>query len=324
MFTCSVCSKKFKTMQALGGHMSTAHAHDKPEGQHLVEPAPPGQPTDHVREGGDVPESNTSEPSETEGVVESVSKEPSQTQPSGEELGVMDSIRELRNRGYSPKQVREQFEYPRQTVDQVFAEYIPPEAKVDETSLDQDKKREMAPAVYKKDERSNPEVLLGQLANGNYEAQLEYRGMMKLRAAMLMVIDLTSIQKAAAEADAIRLRPILDLMKETRAEQDAAAARAKESNVEIAERAAVGGADLLAERVVPEIRTMMEKQKPASPGTTAQDRMFGPMADMMGQQMGNMFGRMFGMGGGQSQPGQPGGQQPQVPPGWEYEDVKGE
>ena len=298
MFTCSVCSKKFKTMQALGGHMSTAHAHDKPEGQSLSESAvPPGQPTDQVREDGGAPKSSASEPSEAV------------SEPTDKELGVMDCIRDLRNRGYSPKQVREQFEYPRQTVDQVFAEYIPPETKVDEARLDQDKKREMVPAVYKKNERTNPEVLLHQLADGNYEAELEYRGMMKLRAAMLMVMDLVNIQKTAAEADAKRVEPILKLMKEAREEQDAAAARAKESSKEIADRAAYEGARLLAEQMMPEVRTLMEKQKPAPAGTTMYERVFGPIADMMGQQIGNMFSSMFGIGGGQPQSGQLGQQQ---------------
>ncbi|MCL0076478.1 C2H2-type zinc finger protein [Dehalococcoidia bacterium] len=311
MFTCSVCGKKFKTMQALGGHMSAAHAHDKTEDQPPAEPSPPrSQPTDQVREDGDALKSSASEPGEA------VLEKPPQSTDKDKELGVMDSIRELRNRGYSPKQVREQFEYPRQTVDQVFAEYIPPEGKVDETRSNQDKKRETMPAVYKKDERSNPEVLLQGLADGDHEAELEFRGMMKLRAAMLMVMDLMSIQRTAAEADALRIKPILDLMKETRLEQDAAAARAKESSVEIADRAAYEGARILAEQVVPEVRTLMEKQKPAPAGKTIHDRMFGPIADMMGQQMGNMFSGMFGISSA--------GQQPQVPPGWEYEEVKGE
>ena len=284
--------------------MSTAHAHDKTEDQPPAEPSPPlSQPTDQVRENGNVPENNASESGKA------VLEKPPQSTDKDKELGVMDSIRELRKRGYSPKQVREQFEYPRQTVDQVFAEYIPPEGKVDEARLDQDKKREMAPAVYKKDERTNPEVLLRGLADGDHEAELEFRGMMKLRAAMLMVMDLMSIQRTAAEADALRIKPILDLMKETRLEQDAAAARAKESSVEIADRAAYEGARLLAEQMMPEVRTLMEKQRPAPAGKTIHERMFGTIADMMGQQLGNMFASMFGIGGGQPQPRQPGQQQ---------------
>ena len=84
-----------------------------------------------------------------------------------------------------------------------------------------------------------PEAVLRQYMGGSTpEEQLELRAIMKFRAAMLMVMDLVAIQKGSAEADAERMTPILRLMKETREEQDAAAHRAKESNVEIANQAA--------------------------------------------------------------------------------------
>ena len=83
-----------------------------------------------------------------------------------------------------------------------------------------------------------PEAVLRQYMGGTPEGELELRAIMKFRAAMLMVMDLVNIQKGSAEADAKRMEPILRLMKETRDEQDAAAHRAKESNVEIADRAA--------------------------------------------------------------------------------------
>ena len=72
---------------------------------------------------------------------------------------------------------------------------------------------------------------------------------MKFRAAMLMVMDLVDIQKGLAEADARRMEPILRLMKETREEQDAAAARAKASSEEIADRAAQATAGQLYEAI---------------------------------------------------------------------------
>jgi hypothetical protein len=84
----------------------------------------------------------------------------------------------------------------------------------------------------------NPEAVLRRYTDGSIEDEIELRGMMKLRAAMLMVMDLVSIQKEAAEADARRIRPVLDLMKEAREEQDAAAQRARASNIEIADKAA--------------------------------------------------------------------------------------
>ena len=83
-----------------------------------------------------------------------------------------------------------------------------------------------------------PEAVLKQYMGGTPEGEVELRAIMKFRAAMLMVMDLVNIQKGSAEADAKRMEPILRLMKETREEQDAAAARAKASSEDIADRAA--------------------------------------------------------------------------------------
>jgi hypothetical protein len=83
-----------------------------------------------------------------------------------------------------------------------------------------------------------PEAVLRQYMGGTPEGEVELRAIMKFRAAMLMVMDLVNIQKGSAEADAKRMEPVLRLMKETREEQDAAAARAKASSEDIADRAA--------------------------------------------------------------------------------------
>ena len=83
-----------------------------------------------------------------------------------------------------------------------------------------------------------PEAVLKQYMGGTPEGEVELRAIMKFRAAMLMVMDLVNIQKGSAEADAKRMEPVLRLMKETREEQDAAAARAKASSEDIADRAA--------------------------------------------------------------------------------------
>jgi len=94
----------------------------------------------------------------------------------------------------------------------------------------------------------SPEAVLRQyMGGGTPEEQLELRAIMKFRAAMLMVMDLVNVQKGSAEADARRLEPILRLMKETREEQDAAAQRAKESNLEIADKAAYETASQLSQ-----------------------------------------------------------------------------
>jgi len=76
------------------------------------------------------------------------------------------------------------------------------------------------------------------LADGSEDWHLRLEGMMLLRAAQKMNRDDIEMTRMQAEADATRIRPILDLMKETRLEQDAAAQRAKSSSEEIADRAA--------------------------------------------------------------------------------------
>jgi len=92
-----------------------------------------------------------------------------------------------------------------------------------------------------------PEAVLRQYMGGTPEGELELKAIMKFRAAMLMVMDLVNIQKGSAEADAMKMEPILKLMKQTREEQDAAAHRAKESNLEIADKAAYETASQLSQ-----------------------------------------------------------------------------
>ncbi len=87
-------------------------------------------------------------------------------------------------------------------------------------------------------ETAASEAILEEYMGQTPEEQVELKAIMKFRAAMLMVMDLVNIQKGNAEADAERMMPILRLMKETREEQDAAAARAKASSEDIADRAA--------------------------------------------------------------------------------------
>ena len=212
MFTCSVCGKKFKTMQALGGHVGRAHPQNKTE---------------------KMPENNNPEPVEVEDVVEAVPEEPSQTQPSDNGPGVMENIRNLRRQGYSARQVKEEFGYARSTVDQVFTESIKPEGKAEDSDSESD-----LPVTTRGTEVVTPEFIMQRLANGSEDWHLRLEGMMLLRAAQKMNRDDIEMTRMQAEADATRIRPILDLMKETRLEQDAAAQRAKSSSEEIADRAA--------------------------------------------------------------------------------------
>ena len=212
MFTCSACGKKFKTMQALGGHVGRAHPQNKVE---------------------DMPQSNNLEPVETEEVAEAIPEERPQAQLSDDSPGVMENIRNLRQQGYTARQVKEEFGYARSTVDQVFAEFIEPEGKAED-----DDREAGLPVTTKGTEIITPEAIMQRLANGSEDWHLRLEGMMLLRAAQRMNRDDIEMTRMQAEADATRIKPILDLMKETRLEQDAAAQRAKESNMEIAERTA--------------------------------------------------------------------------------------
>jgi hypothetical protein len=210
MFTCSECGKKFKTMQALGGHVGRAHPQNK---------------------GDEVHGNNTPEPVETID-AEAVSQESSSAQPP-DDPGVMENIRKLRRQGYSARQVKDEFGYARSTVDQVFAEFIEPEGKAEG-----DDREAGLPVTTKGTEIITPEAIMQRLANGSQDWHLRLEGMMLLRAAQRMNRDDIEMTRMQAEADATRIKPILELMRETRLEQDAAAQRAKESNIEIAERAA--------------------------------------------------------------------------------------
>jgi hypothetical protein len=132
------------------------------------------------------------------------------------------------------------FGFSETTIRQEIARLVRPEGDaIDDKAKQQDN---VWPVVRKMGggmEVISPEAVLRQyMGGGTPEEQLELRAIMKFRAAMLMVMDLVNVQKGTAEADAKRMEPILRLMKETREEQDAAAHRAKESNVEIADKAA--------------------------------------------------------------------------------------
>jgi hypothetical protein len=239
MFTCKECGKKFKTMQALGGHVGRAHPKNKDEKESSA-PKPV--------ETAEAVESNAPEPDKDKDEVKSNSAEPSKekepVQPAPapvpappvqppDDPGNMDNIRKLRSQGFTAKQIKEVFGYARSTVDQVFTEVIVPEGKAEDAE-----KEGGLPVTTKGTEIITPEAIMQRLANGSQDWHLRLEGMMLLRAAQRMNRDDIEMTRMQAEADATRIRPILDLMKETRLEQDAAAQRAKESNMEIAERTA--------------------------------------------------------------------------------------
>jgi len=164
-----------------------------------------------------------------------------------------------------------------------------------------------------------PEAVLKHYMGGTPEGEVELRAIMKFRAAMLMVMDLVNIQKGSAEADARRMEPILRLMKETREEQDAAAARAKASSEEIAERTAQATAGQLFGAISQsntQVNSTLAQIKQMVGGQSNDP--FSQVVSMLQsmQQMSQMFGMPLpGMMPGAPQGGgPPGGQPPSDPP----------
>jgi len=264
-------------MQALGGHVGRAHPQNKAE---------------------DMPQSNNPEPVETEEMAEAIPEERPQAQPSDDSPGVMENIRNLRQQGYTAKQVKEEFGYARSTVDQVFTEFIEPEGKAED-----DDREAGLPVTTKGTEIITPEAIMQRLANGSEDWHLRLEGMMLLRAAQRMNRDDIEMTRMQAEADATRIKPILDLMKETRLEQDAAAQRAKESNMEIAERTAYETAGQLSQVISQNnarITDSINQIRQAMGGK--EENPLGQVLNSM-QSMQQMMG-MFGI----SMPGMPGAQ----------------
>jgi len=293
MFTCKVCGKKFKASTELGGHMSSAHGRNRVEDADAQNP----EPTEVAAE-------NTSE-----GPPEDLPEEEQPDNPS-EDPGVMESIRDLMRQGFTPKQVKERFGYTRRTVDQVAAEFIEPEGKPAEGSGEPG-----LPVTVKGTEIITPESIMQRLANGSNDWHLRLEGMLLLRAAQKMNRDDIEMVRMQAEADAKLIEPILKLMKETREEQDAAAARAKASSEEIADRTAYETASQLSQvisqnnaRITDSINQVRQELSGKKDDPLSQ--LLGMMQSM--QQMSQMFGvAMPGMGQG-SVPG--GAQQSWQPP----------
>jgi len=155
-----------------------------------------------------------------------------------EEETQSEQIQRHLKQGFTLRQLTDKLGFKETTVRQEMVKLIAPEGEkvVEEAAVNDG--IPMTRKVGSGMEVLNPEAVLRRYTDGSIEDEIELRGMMKLRAAMLMVMDLVSIQKEAAEADARRIRPVLDLMKEAREEQDAAAQRARASNLEIADKAA--------------------------------------------------------------------------------------
>ncbi|AII59439.1 hypothetical protein X793_03565 [Dehalococcoides mccartyi CG4] len=284
MNKCKICGREFKSPQALGGHMRNAHAEE-------------AQASTASDNSSDNPEDAKETAGESSEPVEEIALLP-------QDASQAEQIRTYLKFGYTVKQLTEQFGFSETTVRQEIAKVIRPEG---EAIDDKDKQQGNVWPVIRKmgggAEVIAPEAVLRQYMGGTPEEELELKAIMKFRAAMLMVMDLVNVQKGTAEADAKRMEPILRLMKETREEQDAAAHRAKESNIEIADKAAYETASQLSQVIAQNnarITDSINQIRQAMGGK--EENPLGQVLNSMQslQQMMQMFGiNMPGMAGNQ-------------------------
>jgi hypothetical protein len=163
-------------------------------------------------------------------------------------------------------------------------------------------KPQTLPVVIKdgKGEMIAPEAVYQQLvANDGIGGEMDFRALMKWAAAIEMVQRMTQIRKGEAEAFAETVKPMLEMMEKSRQELDAAAARARESTMAIAEAAAAGAAARATMRI-DERFNELKQQRPDI--ATVQDPMKGLMARTMEMMMNRMQSLLFGGQGGQVPP----------------------
>jgi len=179
-----------------------------------------------------MPASNIPSPAAADGTGQAVEQRQTPLVQPVTEPDIMDSIREYKRRGLTAGQIKE-LGYARTTVDQVFLEGIVPEGKPDKGEHNDE-----FPVVTRGTEMITPEGILRKLSNGSPDWYLRLEGMMLLRAAQRMNRDDIEMSKMQADSYAAMIKPTLEMMEKNREAQDAAAARARESSIEIAERAA--------------------------------------------------------------------------------------
>lgn len=267
MFICKVCGRKFKSIKALGGHTSSAH----PQSKVVSAPANNNSKT-------------TGEEKKAEAALQAQAAPPSDDEP-----GVMERIRDLLRQKYTPKQIKEQFGYAPRTVDQVAKDFIKPEGLPEE-----EKGESVLPLVLKngKGEVISPEAVYRQLVESDgIDGERDFRALMKWLVTIEMVQRMTQIRKGEAEAFAETIKPMLDMMEKSRQELDAAAARARESTMQIAEVAAASAAARATAHIDQRFNELKQQKADIA---TVQDPMKGLMARTMETLMNRVMGMMVG------------------------------
>ena len=317
MIKCDVCNRQFKNKRALGGHMSNAHpkqpgggasegrannpaavreSHAGPPGE-----ASPAESADTLAVKVKKPKKSAPKAAGQAGTKAVVAGKPQEVSAEGESEA--ERIKDYFQKGYTFNQLTSQLGFKAGTVRQELEKLVPPEKGGDES----------LPVVRKMGggmDIITPEALLRRYMDGDSDKK-ELRGIMKMRAAMLMVMDLVDILEGRATAQAKLIEPILKLMRESRDEQDAAALRARASVDEAAKKAADDTAGRLAEFLGPRLEAL-ETKKPDI--ATTPNPMAGVMARTMETLMSQMLSKL-GLGSG------PGGQS-QAPTGFTYEKQK--
>jgi len=229
---------------------------------------------------------------------------------------MLQQVKELKEKGVKRKDIAKQLNVGIWIIDRAFAELrkmaaqeSPPPQGVSEDRLREIIHEELEgrdaagnsrlPAVLKTgkgQEVISPEGIMQQylMGDGNHGAAI-FQGMMMLRAAQLMVLSDVEIIKGQAEAQAIAIKPILDIMEKAREDMDSAAERARQSTEEVA-LAAAGGAAARAAVHIDERFDQMAKQK--ADIATVED----PFKGLMARTLEGALERIPGMMSGQ-QPG---------------------
>lgn len=229
-------------------------------------------------------------------------------QPPGDEDTQRKKIDELLDEGYTPVQIEKQWGYPHTTVRYVARKRIEPKGQAGENNHTKQDNPPVLPVVLKAgkgEEVISPEALMqGFMLPDGEMGEWMLKGMMMLRAAQMMVLSDVEIMKGQADAQAKAIKPVLDVMEEARKDMDAAAQRARESNIEIAEVAAAGAAARAVGRIDERFEEIAKQKADIA---TVPKPFEGMFARTMETALDNLTKRLFG-GGGQ--------QEASLPPTW--------
>jgi len=201
-------------------------------------------------------------------------------------------IERLLDEGYTPLQIEKEWGFPHSTVRDAAKKRILPENNLVKT----DNGFPKMPLILKAgggQEVISPEAILqGYLLSDGDAGALMLKGFMLYRAAQLAVMSDVEIMKGQAEAQAKSLKPILDVMDQARRDMDAAAQRARESNVEIATKAAAEVGGQAVDWMEQKFNQIQSQKTEAAKKPNEMEEM---MNRMMGMMMKQVMGQMTGM-----------------------------